>query len=99
MKDKIVNRYEVYYRHKYLTEFAAELGIDVSTARVFIKKAGLPKLQYKRRTYVFKRLEYERQLVRDFVGTLIAIQNKYDVTLTFNQISRAILELRQRGVA
>lgn len=94
-----LNRYKVYFRHKCLTEFAAELGISVAAARSFIKNARLPRLPLKCRNYIYSRPEWEKDRVREFVGALCAIQDKTGANLTFEQISRALSEMQQRGVA
>ncbi len=52
-----------------------------------------------RYNYLHTRPEREKQIVGDFVSALLVAQDKTGVNFTADQISRAMFEMRQRGVA
>lgn len=98
MYQKYLNRYEAYYRHEYLTEFAEELGVTVAAARDFIMRAELPRLPLQRSTYIHDRPQWERDVVRAGISKIVKVSDKHG-PLTFEQVSNALDHLNARGVA
>ncbi len=52
-----------------------------------------------RYNYLHTRPEWEKRIVGDFVSALLVAQDKTGVNFTVEQIGRAMVEMRQRGVA
>jgi len=90
MYQKYNNRYEAYYRHEYLTEFAEEVG-GIDVARHFILRAGLPKLPYSCEQH-----EWDRDIVVEAACIVVQISDKHG-RLNEEQIGRLFNYLR--GVA
>lgn len=52
-----------------------------------------------RYNYLHTRPQWEKRIVGDFVSALLVAQDKTGVNFTAEQIGRAMVEMRQRGVA
>ena len=90
-----INKWEVYYRCQYIEQFCKETGLTEGPARAWMRYHGLP---YLLNEWFVNAPQYEKELIREVVGTITHIRNKRpNEKVTFSGISNILEELACGG--